>query len=49
MRFSVSQRLLDTIIQYLMTRPYQEVAQLIDALQKDAEKIEEEKPAEKPE
>jgi len=44
MRFSIDKTLLEQVINYLATRPYNEVAQLISAIQKDIMVV-----AEKPE
>ena len=41
MRHSVSTELLNSILQYLQTRPFAEVHQMIATLQKDAQVIEE--------
>ena len=35
MRFSIDKTLLELVINYLATRPYNEVAQLISTIQKD--------------
>lgn len=41
MRFSIDKTLLEQVINYLATRPYNEVAQLISAIQKDIMVVEE--------
>jgi len=41
MRFSIDKTLLEQVINYLATRPYNEVAQLISAIQKDVMVVEE--------
>jgi hypothetical protein len=38
-RFSVSEQVINSIFQYLVTRPYQEVAKGIEELQKDIQEI----------
>ena len=41
--FKVSQEILDTMLQYLASQPYGQVYKLIEAIQKDAQLIEEPK------
>lgn len=42
MRVSVDQKIIEKIARYLVTKPYQEVAQLISELQTDMKPIKEE-------
>jgi hypothetical protein len=41
MRFTIDKIILEQIINYLVTRPYTEVAQLIAAIQQDIKAVEE--------
>lgn len=43
MRFSIEQKLLKNIINYLATKPYNEVQTLIASIQQDIKQIKEEK------
>lgn len=38
-RFSISERLLDAVVQYLGTKPFNEVAGMVSELQKDIRPI----------
>ena len=44
MRFSLDQKLLEQVINYLATRPYQEVQGLIAAIQQDIKPVTEDEP-----
>lgn len=44
MRFSLDQKLLEQVINYLAARPYQEVQGLITAIQQDIKPVTEDEP-----
>lgn len=43
MRFSIEQKLLENIVNYLVTKPYNEVQALIASVQQDIKPVKEEK------
>lgn len=46
MRFSIEQKVLESLINYVITKPYNEVAQIVAQAQADIKPIKEEEPKE---